>query len=280
VVAAFPSGAVARDRRLPHVWIVGRGRAHLPRAALDRLPGPAGTRSAHAGTCRRQRRCARDFRGPPGHARTRGKISSPPFLDAVAQILKRNPQCGYIWTGPRCIRGIASFFQRHGLASRCHFVGWVDTPLYAAILDLFLETFPLGCSITGYRRWARACRSSFLDSNGLPACSTGAASLARGRGRSVDASQCSAVPGALRAGRKDYVELATRAINDRLPRIVARARGALLRREIGASRATRKRFFAAIGESPGERPRSHATHPSSSSAPAATLWASSTPSKR
>jgi hypothetical protein len=38
-----------------------------------------------------------------------------------------------------------------GVADRCHFVGWVDTPLYAAILDVFLETSPLGCGITAYQ---------------------------------------------------------------------------------------------------------------------------------
>ena len=35
------------------------------------------------------------------------------------------------------------------MADRCHFAGWVDTRLYASALDLFLETFPLGCGITG-----------------------------------------------------------------------------------------------------------------------------------
>jgi hypothetical protein len=38
-------------------------------------------------------------------------------------------------------------------------VGWVDTPLYAAILDVFLETFPLGCGITGYQAIDEGTRS-------------------------------------------------------------------------------------------------------------------------
>lgn len=82
------------------------------------------------------------------------KIDSPAFLEAVAEVLRRNPRCGYLWTGRKPHAGIEETFRRAGVADRCHFVGWVDTPLFAAALDLFLETFPLGCGITGYQALA------------------------------------------------------------------------------------------------------------------------------
>ncbi|HEX4333709.1 MAG TPA: glycosyltransferase [Usitatibacter sp.] len=82
------------------------------------------------------------------------KIHSADFLASVVEILRRHPECGYLWTGQSRHAGIDEAFRAGGVHERCHFVGWVDTPLYAAALDLFLETFPLGCGITGYQALA------------------------------------------------------------------------------------------------------------------------------
>jgi hypothetical protein len=76
------------------------------------------------------------------------KTSSPAYLRAVAQVLAANPQTGFVWTGRSEHPGIAGFFRAQGIAERCHFVGWVDTKLYAAALDVFLETFPFGSGVT------------------------------------------------------------------------------------------------------------------------------------
>jgi len=82
------------------------------------------------------------------------KIASPAFLDCVARILERHPECGYLWTGHARHAGIDAFLRARGVGERCHFVGWVDTALYGAALDVFLESFPLGCGITGYQAMA------------------------------------------------------------------------------------------------------------------------------
>lgn len=79
------------------------------------------------------------------------KIDSRPFLNCVVEILKANPQARYLWTGREEHAGIASFFRSSGVADRCHFAGWVDTRLYAAALDLFLESFPLGTGVVPYQ---------------------------------------------------------------------------------------------------------------------------------
>jgi len=92
------------------------------------------------------------------------KIASRPFLEALAEVLRRHPDAGWMWTGRIEHAGIASFLRERGVADRCHFVGWVDTALHAAALDLFLETFPLGCGITGYQAIAaRVALLSLLD---------------------------------------------------------------------------------------------------------------------
>lgn len=79
------------------------------------------------------------------------KINSVPFLESVAKILKQNPAAGFVWTGKARHPEIERHFHDAGVLSRCHFVGWVDTRLYSSALDLFLETFPLGCGVTGYQ---------------------------------------------------------------------------------------------------------------------------------
>jgi len=79
------------------------------------------------------------------------KIDSKPFLNSVVRILEANPQARYLWTGKEEHAGIAGFFRSAGVADRCHFVGWVDTRLYAAALDLFLESYPFGTGIVPYQ---------------------------------------------------------------------------------------------------------------------------------
>lgn len=76
------------------------------------------------------------------------KLNSPPYLDAVVQILRDNPDAGYLWTGREQHGGIQQHFDAAGVSGRTHFIGWVDTPLYAQVLDIFLETFPFGCGVT------------------------------------------------------------------------------------------------------------------------------------
>jgi hypothetical protein len=79
------------------------------------------------------------------------KINSPEFLSAVCTILSRNPTAHYLWTGRQQPETVLAAFQNAGVAARCHFIGWVDTNLVAEAIDIFLETFPFGCGVTGYQ---------------------------------------------------------------------------------------------------------------------------------
>jgi glycosyltransferase involved in cell wall biosynthesis len=82
------------------------------------------------------------------------KINSAPYLKAVADILSAHPQAGFLWTGRSEHPAIAGYLRAAGVAERCHFVGWVDTNLYAAALDVFLETFPFGSGVTSFQAFA------------------------------------------------------------------------------------------------------------------------------
>ena len=82
------------------------------------------------------------------------KINSPPFLEAVARILKARPNAGFLWTGRERSAAVQSTLERLGVAQRCHFIGWVDTKLYAQVLDIFLDSFPFPCGFTLYEAMA------------------------------------------------------------------------------------------------------------------------------
>lgn len=77
------------------------------------------------------------------------KMNAVPFLNAVVRILKDNPNAGFLWTGREQHTGIQAHFERGGVAAQCHYIGWVQTPVYARVLDIFLESFPFGCGLTG-----------------------------------------------------------------------------------------------------------------------------------
>jgi hypothetical protein len=177
------------------------------------------------------------------------KIDSAPFLESVAAILKRNPQCGYVWTGHAMHPGIASFFQRQGVAARCHFVGWVDTPLYAAILDAFLETFPLGCGITGYQAiGAGVPLVSYLDSNTVFGMQYWHDLMARAGGAAqVTREMLDEYPLLTARDPGEYAELVTRVVNDAAFRDAWREREQrFYAGEIAGIARYAQRFFAAI----------------------------------
>jgi hypothetical protein len=177
------------------------------------------------------------------------KIDSAPFLASVAQILKRNPECGYLWTGREMHPGIATFLQREGVGARCHFVGWVDTPLYAAALDVFLETFPLGCGITGYQAiGAGVPLLSYLDSNTVFGMQYWSGLMARAGSRErVTREMLDEYPVACARDGAEYADMATRLITDASFRDHWRAREArFYAEEIASIARYSQRFFAAI----------------------------------
>jgi glycosyltransferase involved in cell wall biosynthesis len=76
------------------------------------------------------------------------KLDSPRFLDAVCELLRRNPKMVFLWTGRTARASIQSRFEAAGVADRAFFVGWVDTKAYAQAIDIFLDSFPFPCGFT------------------------------------------------------------------------------------------------------------------------------------
>lgn len=77
------------------------------------------------------------------------KFNSIAYVDAVVDIVSRCPGSIFVYTGHQDSPTIVEGFRRVGLTKSLRYVGWVDTNLYAQSLDVFLETFPFGCGVTG-----------------------------------------------------------------------------------------------------------------------------------
>lgn len=76
------------------------------------------------------------------------KIGQPAFLETVATILQANPRACFLWPGRAENPGIKAAFEAAGVGARCFYIGWVDTALYAQVIDIFLDSFPFGCGYT------------------------------------------------------------------------------------------------------------------------------------
>ncbi|HET7730565.1 MAG TPA: hypothetical protein VFK48_11080 [Usitatibacter sp.] len=179
------------------------------------------------------------------------KIDSSPFLQCVVEILRRHPQCGYLWTGRRPHQGIVEMFREAGVGDRCHFVGWVDTPLYAAALDVFLETFPLGCGITGYQALgAGVPLVSYLEPNTVFGMQYWSDLLAKaGSVDAVTREMLDEYPVLVARSKEEYVDLVSRLLSDEAFR--ARWTGrekAFYESEIGGVERYSRHFFATIDQ--------------------------------
>ncbi len=82
------------------------------------------------------------------------KLRDPAFLDAVCGVLEANPESVFLWTGSRQDGVIQSFFEGRGLEERTRFIGWVNTRLYAQVIDVYLDSFPFPGGYTVYEAMA------------------------------------------------------------------------------------------------------------------------------
>jgi predicted O-linked N-acetylglucosamine transferase (SPINDLY family) len=184
------------------------------------------------------------------------KLNSPDFLGAVAQILRAVPEAGFLWTGRDRNPEIQSRLEAHGVAARCHYIGWVDTKLYAQVIDVFLDTFPFPCAYTLYESMAAArpavqFASAEAEESGLH--SMLAPLLAGEEGTPEEQERARAIfgtgPGSLylcAADTRQYVEHALRLAAD-----------AGLRRAAGEAN---RRFIAEFLSDPAHVARTLATH--------------------
>ena len=81
-------------------------------------------------------------------------MNNDEYAEAVAQILTQVPNSIYIWTGRINHPEISSRFRELGILDRCRFISWVNTALYAQVLDVFLDSFPFTSGHTAFESMA------------------------------------------------------------------------------------------------------------------------------
>lgn len=112
--------------------------------------------------------------------------------------------------------------ERFGVAERCHFIGWVDTKLYAHVLDVFLDSFPFPCGFTLYETMAAAkpvvvFASAEADETGVYALVNPLLSGIAGTAQKIQTARMIFAGGKLFYCARDpaqYVELALKLAND------------------------------------------------------------------
>jgi len=124
--------------------IDGRNWRTIPTAAIDL---DTRTRPAAADSIRWQFRRFDVLLGSMGRP---AKLENDAFLDALARILRANPRAGFLWFGHVCPPSLQARLVQLGIAEQCLFQGWVDTRVYAHVLDVHLDTFPFPLGLTMY----------------------------------------------------------------------------------------------------------------------------------
>lgn len=82
------------------------------------------------------------------------KLRDPDFLDTVCSVLEANPNSVFLWTGKHQDKSIQRFFEARRLTERTRFIGWVNTRLYAQVIDIYLDSFPFPGGYTVYEAMA------------------------------------------------------------------------------------------------------------------------------
>ena len=75
-------------------------------------------------------------------------LNSREYIAAVIKILDAEKGAHFIYSGRKEPSILARALGGYGLSNRVHYVGWVDTEIYARIIDLYLDPFPYGSGIT------------------------------------------------------------------------------------------------------------------------------------
>lgn len=76
------------------------------------------------------------------------KMRDPVFVNTVVELLQAHPDAAYVWAGHEQSPSIVAAFKAGGVLDRTHYVGWVDTLVFAQVGDVFIDTFPFPCGIT------------------------------------------------------------------------------------------------------------------------------------
>ena len=85
------------------------------------------------------------------------KLLSDDYARALAEILSQVPNAVFVWTGRSKDPRVVEMFEAAGIADRCVFVGWINTRIYAQVLDIFVDSFPFASGLTAFETMAAGC---------------------------------------------------------------------------------------------------------------------------
>ncbi|UOD35536.1 hypothetical protein DSN97_04220 [Deferribacteraceae bacterium V6Fe1] len=95
------------------------------------------------------------------------KLEGEGYLEAVAEIMKQNPDTIYLACGTGGTENIKKKIKELGIADRFYFEGWVDPAIYAHVIDVYLNTFPdpSGEALVEYKKYRADGQSVSLYEN-------------------------------------------------------------------------------------------------------------------
>lgn len=130
-------------------WIMGRPWRCCPFPISDTRPHPGTAEAERLHSRARAIRMGKfgEFSCVLGTIGRPEKLSVP-FLNAIKRILHDNPKACFLWFGSDEVNSIIEFMVEWGISDRCFFEGWVDTTLYAEVLDIHLDSFPFPSGLT------------------------------------------------------------------------------------------------------------------------------------
>jgi tetratricopeptide (TPR) repeat protein len=149
VASPFIKGTISCGGCFEREEIVNGRRWDLVPLAFADLKGPA--RAAEAQAIRHRLGQPSVVLGTMARAQ---KMQDDRWLEAVGLTLRRCPEAVFVWAGQKEDEKVRSTLAKMGVASQSRYVGWVDTRLHAQVIDIFLDTAPVGCGLTAMEAMA------------------------------------------------------------------------------------------------------------------------------
>jgi glycosyltransferase involved in cell wall biosynthesis len=173
------------------------------------------------------------------------KMISPGYIAALARIMAACPGARFVWTGrSNRVREVAALLQVHGIAARCHFLGWLaDTRVAAAAMDVFLDSFPFASGFTAFEAMAAGKPIVVLKTPESLESSTASVTVPVLEGRAGTAVDQAAVRGLFTGADGALLTPFADSIEDYIDLGIRLGRDAALRAQLGAAcRAYVERF--------------------------------------
>lgn len=82
------------------------------------------------------------------------KMQNTAYLAAVIELLRSNLDSIFLWAGREENSTVRNAFEEGGVLEQTHYLGWVNTRLYAQVADIFIDSFPFPCGFTLFQAMA------------------------------------------------------------------------------------------------------------------------------